>query len=183
MKKSEQLKFWVNFILHTDIELVQYLYCFHSSGIARKDGELSYFIQFNDVNEPILINCSASRIWSALIFDFLMEKMKYDGFTSDPNRAAINVLNETADVHGGPEIVCKYRCRLMHRFPYFYMCQTKFNISMCFLRFLTDVTDIMADTNFLLKFQNGYKFQKATNVKKDFAELAVVFLEANLEIE
>lgn len=63
------------------------------------------------------------------------------------------------------------------------MCQSKFNIFVCFLRFFTDVTDVLGETHFLLKFQNGLKFEKGTDVKKAFAELAVVYLEGHLKIE
>lgn len=47
----------------------------------------------------------------------------------------------------------------------------------------TDVTDMLGETNFLVKYLNGFKFETATDVKKEFAELAVAYLEANLTIE
>lgn len=45
------------------------------------------------------------------------------------------------------------------------------------------MTDVMGDTNFLLKFENGFQFVTAQNVKANFAEMAVDYLEKNLKLE
>ena len=89
------------------------------TGVALKDGELAYLIQFNDTHEPSFMKFSASRIWSHLIFDFLLEKIKYDGFSADSSGTATNILSSTADLHGPPEIVCKCQCNDMHSFLMF----------------------------------------------------------------
>lgn len=60
------------------------------------------------------------------------------------------------------------------------MCHEEYNI---LVSFFTDVTDILGDTNFLLKFENGYKFASSNDVKANFAESAVVYLESHLKFE
>lgn len=48
---------------------------------------------------------------------------------------------------------------------------------------ITDVTDFVGGIHFCLKYQNGYKFESASYVKENFVELAVAYLEQNLEME
>lgn len=53
------------------------------------------------------MNGSDSRIWSELIFEFLMEKLKYDGLTSNANGTAVNMLDASSNANGPPEIMCE----------------------------------------------------------------------------
>lgn len=69
---------------------------------------LAYLVQFRDQNEPSFVNHLEARIWSNLIFDFLVEKIKFEGFVQDAASAPINMLDRATDPHGTPEIVCKY---------------------------------------------------------------------------
>lgn len=89
------------------IESQIYILFFINTGIAHKDGEWAYLIQFKDAKEPDFVNFSASRIWSELTFDFLMENLKYSGLSSDANRTEINILSESAVLHGTAEIICE----------------------------------------------------------------------------
>lgn len=88
------------------------MYSVLKKGAAIVNGELSYLIQFNDTNEPSFVNCSASRIWSPLIFDFWMDKFKYDGF-EDVVPDTVNILENTDVSHGQAEIVCKCSLRFI----------------------------------------------------------------------
>lgn len=63
-------------------------------------------MRFRDQNEPSLVNNLEARIWSHLTFDFLLEKIIFDGFAQDAN-AVINPLGR-ATPDGTPEIMCNY---------------------------------------------------------------------------
>lgn len=52
-----------------------------------------------------------------------------------------------------------------------------------YLFLVTDITDMQGEMTFLIKYENGYKFEKANDVKENFAELAVAYLEQNIKIE
>lgn len=102
----------MNAVWHGIIFLLYYIYS--HTGIARKDSALAYLIQFNDAHEPVFVNCADARVWSELIFDFLMDKHKYEGLTSDVGGMTINILGATADVNGRPEVICEHFRRLIY---------------------------------------------------------------------
>lgn len=46
-----------------------------------------------------------------------------------------------------------------------------------------DVTDMLGGTSFCLKYSNGFKFEYASKMKAEFAEMAVAFMEHHVQIE
>lgn len=49
-----------------------------------------------------------ARIWSKLVLEFLMEKVKYDGFFRNANDSTELIVLPNIPRAQQPEIVCKY---------------------------------------------------------------------------
>lgn len=151
-------------------------------GVGYQNGELAYLIQFKDANEPGIVKHFASRIWASLVFDFLVEKIKYEGFEPDPDNSAIKMLSKTAIVNGTPDIVCVYQCIWMQHYFSYSIILLLFNY-LFLLQLFADVTNLLGGLHFCLKYTDGYKFEEASIVKKNFAKLAVAYLEENLKTD
>lgn len=74
------------------------------SDVTQKDGEWMYLTQFK--SEPRLRFEKASPFYADLIFDFLVAKIKFDGF--EDSGATINMLTGTDVAQGPPDIVCEW---------------------------------------------------------------------------
>lgn len=135
-----------------------------------------YLVQFK--SEPRFRFERVSRFYVDLVFDFLLAKIKFDGF-EDSAATTINILNNTDVLQGPPEIVCKcWSVKICSHM----LSQSKWN-NIWYFCMITDATDFLGGTHFCLHYKNGYKFETASYVKENFVEQAVAFLQNNLKME
>lgn len=163
-------------------------------GVAKKEGQVLYLIQFCDENEPIFKDRAQANIWSKDLLKFLIAQISFDGFeqevvdvTRDKVLSAEEIPSEEV-----PEIICEY---IYVQLSIFTLLLGNGFFCINFLArltapsklqtlntniFLSDATDMTGDIFFCLKFTDGLFFAPVTYVTEKWADLAVDYLESHL---
>lgn len=67
--------------------------CFISA-VAKRGREVLYVFKFHDVHEPCCVPSAEARIWSELIYDYLIQRLEWDG-NGDVNKfSSADFLND-----------------------------------------------------------------------------------------